>query len=76
MLEQAEALGIVNAKQMIDHGQYDELKQNIDEATQKQLAYNIALLQQQNIEFGGNTGSVTGTSYVMDRSIWVCWTVY
>ena len=46
MLEQAEELGIVNAKQIIALGQYDELKKNIDEATQKQLAYNIALLQQ------------------------------
>jgi len=46
LLEQAEELGIVNAKQIIALGQYDELKKNIDEATQKQLAYNIALLQQ------------------------------
>ena len=66
LLEQAEALGIVNAKQMIALGQYDELKKNIDEATQKQLNYNISLLQKQNIELGGNTGSVTGISYVMN----------
>lgn len=53
LLQQAEALGVVNAEQLISIGQYSKLKEEIDEATQKQLDYNTALLQasqQKNIQ--------------------------
>lgn len=62
LLEQANALGIVNAEQMVALGQYKDLKQEIDEVTKKQLMYNNALLQQQNKDLSPKVGGVNDSN--------------
>lgn len=62
LLDQAKALGIVNAEQMVALGQYKDLKQEIDEATKKQLMYNNALLQQQNKDLSPKVGGVSDSN--------------
>lgn len=51
LLEQAEALDIVGAKTLIAQGEYEKLKEKIDEATVSALEYNNILLQNANNEY-------------------------
>ena len=60
LLEQADALGISNAEVLVATGQYGTLKKKIDEATEAQLEYNTALLQQQQKTLH------TGSSYMVN----------
>ncbi len=62
LLKQADALGIVNAEQMVALGLYEDLKQEIDEATKKQLMYNNSLLQQQNKNLSVGLGGVNDSN--------------
>ena len=62
LLDTAEALGIQNAELDIAAGNYDVLKEKIDQATAAQLLYNNSLLGQENRDIAADGDFTTYTS--------------